>query len=215
MSKEENSMEEGIELPASLLAQNTPNIIAVKNHIYLYDEISSEVARNLFVVLHDTAATLISTALDNNMAIPPIYLHINSYGGSANDALAIVQGIRDIQEGKIHQISGIPIKIEIYTVIEGECDSAASLIACVGSKRFISKYALSLLHDVRQIGGVGGKAEEIDIQAKNLAMFKKKFYDIYLEHSKLTEEKLTEICNKEDYSSPEQLLEWGLVDSII
>ena len=43
-------------------------------------------------------------------------------------------------------------------------------------------------------------------------MFRKKFYDIYLEHSKLTEEKLKEICSKEDYSTPHELLDWGIVD---
>ena len=215
MSKEENSIDEETKLPLSLLQQDATRIIVVKNHVYLYDDINCEVARNLFGALHDIAASLISASFDNNVPLPPIYIHINSYGGSVNDALAIVQGIRDIQEGRIHQINGHPIKIEIHTIIEGECDSAASLIACVGNRRFASKYSLSLLHDVRQIGGAGGKAEEIGIQANNLEMFKRKFYDIYLEHSKLTEKQLAEICSKEDYSTPEQLLEWGLVDEII
>ena len=59
------------------------------------------------------------------------------------------------------------------------------------------------------------KVDDIEISAKNLGMFRKKFYDIYLEHSKLTEEKLKEICSKEDYSTPQELLDWGIVDEII
>ena len=210
-----NIENDGEEIPISqLLEQNTPNIVAVKTHIYLYDEINKETARSLFTVIHELAMGLIENSIENNTNIPPIWLHINSYGGNVNDALAIVQGIRDIQTGRIHQVGNVPIKLEVNTIIEGEADSSASLIACVGTKRYMSKYALSLLHDVRQISG-GGKAEEIDIQAKNLSMFKKKFYDIYLSHSKLKEEELAKICSQEDYSTPEQLLEWGLIDEIL
>ena len=190
-------------------------IISVKNHIYFYDEVEPTVTRALFSTMHEITMNIIDTAVENNFPIIPIHLHINSCGGSVPDALAIVQGIEDIQEGRIHQVAGIPIKVPIYTYIEGEADSAASLIACVGNKRFCSKHALSLIHSIRQIGGGVQKIEDIEIEAKNLQMFKDKFYDIYLAHSKLTKEQLEKICEKEDYSSPQQLLEWGLVDEII
>jgi ATP-dependent protease ClpP protease subunit len=159
---------------------------------------------------------IIDTAVENNFPIIPIHLHINSCGGSCSDALAIVQGIEDIQEGRIHQVCGIPIKIPVYTYIEGEADSAASLIACVGTKRFCSRHALSLIHDVRQIsGGQVQKTDDIELEAKNLKMFKEKLYDIYLSHSKLSREELEKIASKEDYSTPEELLKYGLVDEII
>ena len=191
-------------------------IISVKNHLYLYDQIDTTITRAFFSALHEAAMNIIDTAVENGTPIIPIYLHINSCGGSCSDALAIVQVIKDIQEGRIHQVGGIPIKIPIYTYIEGEADSAASLIACVGTKRFCSKYALSLIHEVRQIsGGAVQKTGDIEIDAKNLRMFKDKFNDIYLAHSKLTKEKLEEISSKEDYSSPEQLIEYGLVDEIV
>lgn len=217
MSKEEKICEEELVIPATGTSPFGPAspIISVKNHIYFYDEIDTTITRSLFSTLHEIAMSLIDVSVNNNTPIIPIHLHINSCGGSVPDALAIVQGIEDIQEGRIHQVGGIPVKIPIYTYIEGEADSAASLIACVGTKRFCSKYALSLIHDVRQIGGGVQKVDDIEIEAKNLQMFKDKFYDIYLAHSKLTREKLQKICEKEDYSTPQQLLEWGLVDEII
>ena len=165
--------------------------------------------------MHEVAMNIIDTAVENNFPIIPIHLHINSTGGSVPDALAIVQGIEDIQEGRIHQIGGIPIKIPVYTYIEAEADSAASLIACVGTKRFCSKHALSLIHDVRQIGGGIKKIDDIQTEAANLQMIKDKFYEIYMEHSKLTKEELQKICEKEDYSTPQQLMEYGLIDQII
>ena len=215
MSDDKNLCEEEMVIPpASPFGPASP-IISIKNHIYFYENVETAITRALFSTMHEVAMNIIDTAIENNFPIIPIHLHINSTGGLVSDALAIVQGIEDIQEGRIHQVGGIPIKIPVYTYIEGEADSAASLIACVGTKRFCSKHALSLIHDVRQIGGGIKKIDDIQTEAANLQMIKDKFYEIYMEHSKLTKEELQKICEKEDYSTPQQLMEYGLIDQII
>ena len=215
MSDDKNLCEEEMVIPpASPFGPASP-IISIKNHIYFYENVETAITRALFSTMHEVAMNIIDTAIENNFPIIPIHLHINSTGGLVSDALAIVQGIEDIQEGRIHQVGGIPIKIPVYTYIEGEADSAASLIACVGTKRFCSRHALSLIHDVRQIGGGIKKIDDIQTEAANLQMIKDKFYEIYMEHSKLTKEELQKICEKEDYSTPQQLMEFGLVDQII
>lgn len=215
MSDDKNLCEEEMVIPpASPFGPASP-IISIKNHIYFYENVETAITRALFSTMHEVAMNIIDTAIENNFPIIPIHLHINSTGGLVSDALAIVQGIEDIQEGRIHQVGGIPIKIPVYTYIEGEADSAASLIACVGTKRFCSRHALSLIHDVRQIGGGIKKIDDIQTEAANLQMIKDKFYEIYMEHSKLTKEELQKICEKEDYSTPQQLMEFGLVDELI
>lgn len=215
MSDDKNLCEEEMVIPpASPFGPASP-IISIKNHIYFYENVETAITRALFSTMHEVAMNIIDTAIENNFPIIPIHLHINSTGGLVSDALAIVQGIEDIQEGRIHQVGGIPIKIPVYTYIEGEADSAASLIASVGTKRFCSRHALSLIHDVRQIGGGIKKIDDIQTEAANLQMIKDKFYEIYMEHSKLTKEELQKICEKEDYSTPQQLMEFGLVDQII
>ena len=215
MRNETNLCEEEVVIPAASPFGPASPIISIKNHVYFYDIVETTVTRALFSTMHEVAMNIIDTAIENNFPIIPIHLHINSTGGLVSDALAIVQGIEDIQEGRIHQVGGIPIKIPVYTYIEGEADSAASLIACVGTKRFCSKHALSLIHDVRQIGGGIKKIDDIQTEAANLQMIKDKFYEIYMEHSKLTKEELQKICEKEDYSTPQQLMEYGLIDQII
>ena len=215
MSNEKNLCEEEVVIPAASPFGPASPIISIKNHVYFYENVETAITRALFSTMHEVAMNIIDTAIENNFPIIPIHLHINSTGGLVSDALAIVQGIEDIQEGRIHQVGGIPIKIPVYTYIEGEADSAASLIACVGTKRFCSKHALSLIHDVRQIGGGIKKIDDIQTEAANLQMIKDKFYEIYMEHSKLTKEELQKICEKEDYSTPQQLMEYGLVDQII
>ena len=215
MSDDKNLCEEEMVIPPASPFGPASAIISIKNHIYFYENVETAITRALFSTMHEVAMNIIDTAIENNFPIIPIHLHINSTGGLVSDALAIVQGIEDIQEGRIHQVGGIPIKIPVYTYIEGEADSAASLIACVGTKRFCSKHALSLIHDVRQIGGGIKKIDDIQTEAANLQMIKDKFYEIYMEHSKLTKEELQKICEKEDYSTPQQLMEFGLVDQII
>lgn len=215
MSDDKSLCEEEMVIPpASPFGPASP-IISIKNHIYFYENVETAITRALFSTMHEVAMNIIDTAIENNFPIIPIHLHINSTGGLVSDALAIVQGIEDIQEGRIHQVGGIPIKIPVYTYIEGEADSAASLIASVGTKRFCSRHALSLIHDVRQIGGGIKKIDDIQTEAANLQMIKDKFYEIYMEHSKLTKEELQKICEKEDYSTPQQLMEYGLVDFIV
>ena len=215
MSDDKNLCEEEMVIPPTSPFGPASPIISIKNHIYFYENVETAITRALFSTMHEVAMIFIDILFENNFPIIPIHLHINSTGGLVSDALAIVQGIEDIQEGRIHQVGGIPIKIPVYTYIEGEADSAASLIACVGTKRFCSKHALSLIHDVRQIGGGIKKIDDIQTEAANLQMIKDKFYEIYMEHSKLTKEELQKICEKEDYSTPQQLMEYGLIDQII
>lgn len=206
--------EEEFDTPFS--GQPSPMII-LKNHIYFYANIDEVIAKTLISALHEVAMEIINVSFDHNVPIVPIELHINSCGGEVSSAIGIVKTIEDIQNGTIHKIGDIPIKVPVNTHIEGECDSAASLIACVGNHRTISKHSLSLIHDVRIIGGISGinKSEDIATQAVNIEMFKQIFYDIYLKHSKLTYKKLEEISGNERYSTPEELLKYGLVDEIV
>lgn len=194
-----------------------PPIVSVKNHIYLYDEIDVTSARNFISVLYQTALTMVGDSLENGYLLPPIIVHINSYGGTVNDALAIVQAIEDVKNGTITSVNNIPVPLIVGTQIEGEADSCASLIACCGTKgyRTISKDSLSLLHEVRQISPTGGKVEDIATMSVNLEMFQKIFKNIYMRNSSLTEEKFNEIISTEKYSTPEELLSYGLVDKII
>ena len=194
-----------------------PPIVSVKNHIYLYDEIDVTSARNFISVLYQTALTMVGDSLENGYLLPPIIVHINSYGGTVNDALAIVQAIEDVKNGTITSVNNIPVPLIVGTQIEGEADSCASLIACCGTKgyRTISKDSLSLLHEVRQISPTGGKVEDIATMSINLEMFQKIFKNIYMRNSSLTEEKFNEIISTEKYSTPEELLSYGLVDKII
>ena len=73
------------------------------------------------------------TSFDLNIKNIPIYLHINSFGGSLYDAYAALDTIKNL-------------RVPIYSVIEGCAASAGTIISVVCNKRFIGENAHMLIH---------------------------------------------------------------------
>lgn len=188
--------------------------ILIKNHYYLYDDISMDSAKSLVVNLSELAMTIVQNSLTTGMELCPIHLHICSPGGDLTAALAIVKLIEDIKIGKVGGLGSFKVPIEVHTHIEGEADSGASLIACVGSKRYCSKNALSLIHPMRVLDASFKTSDEQKQTLENNDRWNKIYKRIYLEHSKLKEKELEEMFKKEKFYTPEELVKFGLVDEI-
>ena len=198
-----------------LTAGTEPKNYLVRNHYYFNDEINTETARNMIISLHEVALSIVNSSIDTGSIPCPICLHLNSPGGSLTDALQVIQVIKDIQSGEACKIGNARVPIEVWTYIEGESDSGASLIAAVGSKRFCSRYAMSLIHPMRSIDANFKTVEEQKVQMSNNEKWNKIYVSIYLEHSKLTEAQITEMMKTETYYTPEELLSFGLIEEII
>jgi ATP-dependent protease ClpP protease subunit len=192
-----------------------PKNFLVRNHYYFNEEINPDTARALIINLHEVALTITSACIETGNKPADIELHINSNGGSLSDALQIVQVIKDIQSGKACQIGDALVPIKVNTHIEGEADSGASLIACVGNYRTCSKYAMSLIHPMRAMDVIPKTQEEQEVAFANNKNWNKIYKGVYLEHSKLTEEQLDTMFKTETYYTPEQLVEFGLVDEVV
>lgn len=191
-----------------------PKNYLVRNHFYFNDEINSDTARALIINLHELALSIVDESLKVGSIPCPIELHINSPGGSLTDALQIVQVIKDIQSGKACKIGDALVPVKINTYGEGAFCSGASLIHCVGSKRYMSKYSLCLIHPMKSIDGNFKTVEEQRQELDNNELFNRVYKDVYLEHSNLTEEQLNNMMKIERYYTPQELLNFGLVDEI-
>ena len=191
-----------------------PKNYLVRNHFYFNDEINSDTARALIINLHELALSIVDESLKVGSIPCPIELHINSPGGSLTDALQIVQVIKDIQSGKACKIGDALVPVKINTYGEGAFCSGASLIHCVGSKRYMSKYSLCLIHPMKSIDGNFKTVEEQRQELDNNELFNRVYKDVYLEHSNLTEEQLNNMMKIERYYTPQELLSFGLVDEI-
>ena len=204
-----------IEEECSAMLPSTSPITVVRNHIYLNSVIDENISRAFINTLDEKALNIIITCFTEGTLPCPIELHINSYGGNIKEATSIIDAIKNIQNGELTKVGDIHFPLKVNTHIEGEADSCASLIACVGNYRTISKNALSMLHEPYIVGGPGGKADDVAVVASNLQMTKDIIEDIYLSHSNLTKEALEAILKDDGYNTPKELLEYGLVDEIV
>ena len=201
-------------LDLSSLGGSEPKNYLVRNHYYFNEEINPDTTRSLIINLHEVALSIVDESLKVGSIPCPIELHINSPGGSLTDALQIVQVIKDIQSGKACKIGDALVPVKINTYGEGAFCSGASLIHCVGSKRYMSKYSLCLIHPMKSIDGNFKTVEEQRQELDNNELFNRVYKDVYLEHSNLTEEQLNNMMKIERYYTPQELLSFGLVDEI-
>ena len=104
-------------------------------------------------------------------------------------------------------------KVPIHTYVEGIAASAATLISVCGTKRYIGKNGVMLVHQLRS--WCGGTHENLKDEAKNLDMLAEKVTRIYLEHTKFSKADLEEILKHDIYLNADECVKYGLVDEII
>ena len=144
---------------------------------------------------------------DNNVFVKvpapeyiPIKLIINSPGGAVYAVLFAIDEMKRM-------------KVPVDTYISGYCASAATILAQAGKKRFISKHAYMLIHEVR--AGCWGKKSEVTDDFHNISKLSDMLVDIYSEKTKMTREELPGILERDRNWNARECLEKGLVDEII
>lgn len=134
----------------------------------------------------------------------PIHLYINSPGGSVHDGLAIYDVMQHI-------------KCEVHTIALGNAVSMGSLLLMSGEQghRYAMPNANIMIHQPSISGGLGGQVTDIEIVTKNLLNTKNKLIDMYALHCNGSPEKFKEAMERDNYLTPKQALELGLIDHII
>lgn len=130
----------------------------------------------------------------------PINLHINSDGGSVFDVFFAVDEIKNL-------------KVPVHTIVSGMAASAATILSCAGTKRYITKHAHMLIHEIRS--GCWGKKSEIEEHFENTTKLSKLLLEYYKDATHMTTEDLAEILKHDYYWDAAQCLEKGLVDEIM
>lgn len=134
----------------------------------------------------------------------PIYLYINSPGGSVSSGLGIYDAMQYI-------------KPKISTIVIGQACSMGSFLAQAGAKgeRKILPHARVMVH--QPSGGAQGMASDIEISYKEIQYLKKKLTELYVHHNTVgkTFEDFERIMDRDTFMSAEQAVEWGLADEII
>lgn len=176
---------------------NTSNITiySFSNHIYFNDDINNNTSFKLNNALRLMESKLKSLNIDNI----PIYLHLTTNGGLIHAAFSIIDCMNSIS-------------LPIYTVIEGYVASAGTLISVSGEKRYISKNAYVLIHELRS--GFWGKMSEMEEEMTNIKKIQEHLINIYLNKTSLKKKKLNRILKKDIEWNAEEAIEFGIVDEI-
>lgn len=151
-----------------------------------------------------SASEIISTLLYLEEQDPnrDITLYINSPGGVMYDGFAICDTIRFI-------------KPDVQTVCVGMAASMASMILAAGTpgKRYALPRSVVMIH--QPLGGVKGQVTDIQIEAKESQRLKDMAIDFYQEISGKSREEIEKDIDRNNYLTPEQAKEYGIIDHVI
>ena len=174
-------------------------VVVEGNHIYYNSDVTKKSIFDLCQAINSLALDNIVMAAQMNIKEIPIYLHINSNGGSVFAAFTAIDVIQNC-------------KVPVYTVIEGASASAATIMSVVGVKRFIRPNGYMLIHELRS--ACWGRMSEMEDEMKNNKKIMKRIKKIYKDRTNISEEDMKEILKHDIWWDADKCIETGLVDEL-
>ncbi|MDP1850957.1 MAG: ATP-dependent Clp protease proteolytic subunit [Candidatus Planktophila sp.] len=160
--------------------------------IFLAGEVRDDMANAI------CAQILLLAAEDSNK---DIYLYVNSPGGSVTAGMAIYDTMQYVTN-------------DIATVGMGIAASMGQFLLTAGApgKRFATANARILMH--QPLGGIGGTATDIRIQAEQMAITKRTMAEINAKHTGQTLEKILIDSDRDNWFNAEDAKAYGFIDHI-
>jgi ATP-dependent Clp protease, protease subunit len=174
----------------------------IDNHIYFYADVDSDRCLALIRSIRETDADLRSEYLSRGLEgtpLTPIWLHIHSYGGDLFTGFSLADQMA-------------AIKTPIYTIVEGICASAATLISLSGAKRYILPNSFMLIHQLSSMiwGTHEQFKDEMNLQAKAM----ERLVAFYARRSKISQEEVRAMLTRDFWMDAETCVQHGFADEI-
>ncbi|MDX2216214.1 MAG: ATP-dependent Clp protease proteolytic subunit [Oculatellaceae cyanobacterium bins.114] len=140
--------------------------------------------------------------LDSDDSSKPIYLYINSPGGSVTAGMAIYDTMQHI-------------KSEVVTICVGLAASMGAFLLAAGSrgKRLALPHARIMIH--QPLGGARGQATDIEIEARQILRMRSELNDMLAHHTGKTIEQIQKDTDRDYFMSAEEAKEYGLIDRVV
>jgi ATP-dependent Clp protease protease subunit len=141
--------------------------------------------------------------LDSDDPSKPIYLYINSPGGSVTAGMAIYDTMQYI-------------KSEVVTICVGLAASMGAFLLTAGTKgkRLALPHARIMIH--QPLGGVGRRqATDIEIEANHIIKVKRKLNELMAHHTGQPLERIEKDTDRDYFMSAAEAKEYGLIDRVI
>jgi ATP-dependent Clp protease, protease subunit len=141
--------------------------------------------------------------LDSEDSSKPIYLYINSPGGSVTAGMAIYDTMQHI-------------KSEVVTICVGLAASMGAFLLSAGTKgkRMALPHSRIMIH--QPLGGVGRRqATDIQIEATEILRVRKLLNDILADRTGKSIEQIEKDTDRDYFMSAQEAVEYGLIDRVV
>lgn len=162
--------------------------------IFLGQEVNDAIANRIVAFL---------LYLDSEDSTKPIYLYINSPGGSVTAGMAIYDTMQYI-------------KSEVVTICVGLAASMGAFLLAAGTpgKRVALPHARIMIH--QPLGGTGRRqATDIEIEAKEILRIRDQLNEMLAQRTGQTLEKIRKDTDRDYFMSAAEAKEYGLIDKVI
>jgi len=157
------------------------------------------------VGIDDTVANIIQSQLlylDSQEANKDIQIYINSPGGYVHAGLGIYDTMQYISS-------------DVSTICTGVAASMAAVLLASGAKgkRLALKHSKVMIH--QPLGGAEGQASDILIAAQEIIKTKKELYDILVEHTGQSYEKIEKDSDRNYWMIAKEAKDYGMIDEVM
>ncbi len=188
--------------PAKANSGNTTlTVETIDNHVYFYSRVDMDRCLALIKTIREIDNRLrterISRCISDSCEKTPIWLHIHSYGGEFHVGLAIADQLELFDH-------------PVYSVMEGICASAGTLIALACKRRYVTRSTYVLIHQFTS--AVWGTHEEFKDEMELQNMLMETLVNFYSNNTKMHKDKVRETLKRDSWFSAAQCLEYGIAD---
>lgn len=172
---------------------------------YVFDRLLQDRIVMLGSDVDDEIATIVTAKLlylEGQDATKPIWLYINSPGGSVTSGMAIYDTMQFVQP-------------DVGTICWGLGASMGQFLLCAGApgKRYALPHARIMMH--QPLGGVRGQATDIAIQAEQMAHTKRLLQERIAHHTGQTVEQVEADSDRDRWFTPTEAKDYGIIDHVI
>ncbi len=176
-----------------------------------------ERAYDIYSRLMEERIIFIGTGIDDNVAnivmaqllfldkmnkTQDVHIYVNSPGGSVTAGLAIYDTMQFIAP-------------DVCTYCLGQAASMGAVLLAGGAagKRYALPNSRVMIH--QPWGGTQGTARDMEIQVAEILKMKKNLEGILAHHSGRTAQELSDACDRDNFMSPQEAKDFGLIDHVV
>ncbi len=141
--------------------------------------------------------------LDSEDPGKPIYLYINSPGGSVTAGMAIYDTMQHI-------------KSEVVTICVGLAASMGAFLLAAGTpgKRLALPHSRIMIH--QPMGGIGrSQATDIDIEARQILRVRQELNEMLAQHTGRSLDQIEKDTDRDYFLSAKEAEAYGLIDQVV